>query len=93
MTAASSLLRGAFDWRLQTPSWHMAGTSGSEPLFMAPSRHAHLFKRADASYPLVWEDVTMKLGLAIGYSGACRSGAELGLTSQEREAEIARSAT
>src|SRR5262245_56148639 len=41
-----------------------------EPPFMAPSRRAHLFKRPDASYPRTPEDMAMKLGLAIGYSGA-----------------------
>jgi hypothetical protein len=30
----------------------------------------HLFKRPDASYPWATEDMAMKLGLAIGYSGA-----------------------
>ena len=36
---------------------------------MAASRHMpHLFKRACASYPRATEDMTMKLGLAIGYS-------------------------
>jgi hypothetical protein len=42
-----------------------------EPPLMAASRHMpHLFKRACASYPRATEDMTMKLGLAIGYSGA-----------------------
>src|SRR5262249_3508545 len=39
-------------------SWHPPGT------------RRHLFKRPDASYPQGREDTTMKLGLAIGYSGA-----------------------
>jgi hypothetical protein len=42
-----------------------------EPPFMAPAcTRRHLFKRPDASYPRVTEDMAMKLGLAIGYSGA-----------------------
>ena len=42
-----------------------------EPQFMAASMHPPtLFKRPGASYPPAREDLTMKLGLSIGYSGA-----------------------
>jgi hypothetical protein len=42
-----------------------------EPPFMAAlMRPPTLFKRPGASYPPTREDLTMKLGLSIGYSGA-----------------------
>ena len=61
---------GAFGRRL--PNAIMAhGQSIGELPFMAAFRHPPtLFKRPDASYPPATEDITMTLGLAIGYSGA-----------------------
>jgi hypothetical protein len=42
-----------------------------DPQFMAAFMHPPtLFKRPGASYPPAREDLTMKLGLSIGYSGA-----------------------
>jgi hypothetical protein len=47
------------------------GEDIEEPPFMAAFMHPlTLFKRPGASYPPAREDITMKLGLAIGYSGA-----------------------
>jgi Luciferase-like monooxygenase len=40
------------------------------PFVVAIMRPPTLFKRPGASYPSVREDLTMKLGLSIGYSGA-----------------------
>ena len=40
------------------------------PFVVAFMRPLTLFKRPGASYPPAWEDLTMKLGLSIGYSGA-----------------------
>ena len=46
------------------------GESIGEPPFMAATMHPPtLFKRPGASYPPAREDLTMKLGLSIGYSG------------------------
>jgi F420-dependent oxidoreductase-like protein len=54
------------------PNAIMAQGNGiREPQFMAASmRPPTLFKRPGASYPPAREDLTMKLGLSIGYSGA-----------------------
>src|SRR6478609_522335 len=50
---------------------HDIGKGIREPQFIAAFRYPPtLFKRPDASYPPAREDMTMKLGLAIGYSGA-----------------------
>ena len=47
------------------------GQGIGEPPFTAAFRHPPtLFKRPAASYPPARKDLTMKLGLAIGYSGA-----------------------
>jgi hypothetical protein len=48
------------------------GKAIGEPPFHGsfPARADTLFKRPDASYLRVTEDMAMKLGLAIGYSGA-----------------------
>jgi hypothetical protein len=36
----------------------------------AHGTYQHLFKRANPSYPLATENMTMNLGFAVGYSGA-----------------------
>jgi hypothetical protein len=61
---------GALDRRL--PNFIMAQGNGiREPPFIAAFMHPPtLFKRSGASYPPAREDLTMKLGLSIGYSGA-----------------------
>ena len=43
---------------------------GEPPLWQPPHTRRHLFKRPGPSYPRATEDMAMKLGLAIGYSGA-----------------------
>jgi hypothetical protein len=61
---------GAFDPHL--PNTIMAqGEDIGEPPFMAATMHPPtLFKRTRASYPSAGEELTMKLGLSIGCSGA-----------------------
>src|SRR3977135_1648537 len=46
------------------------GHRGAAVSWQLPGMLRHLFKRPDASYLRVTEDMAMKLGLAIGYSGA-----------------------
>jgi F420-dependent oxidoreductase-like protein len=48
----------------------MARSESIDEPWQPPGTHRHLFKRPDASYPRATEDTAMKLGLAIGYSGA-----------------------
>src|SRR5713226_10199389 len=70
MTAVLPGSSGAFDRRLPNAIMARGEALGSRRSWQPPGTRRHLFKRPDASYPRAMEDMTMKLGLTIGYSGA-----------------------